>query len=196
MAPGDHSSVCEELAWRAAQDQLTIINFESDTTPASVDERNDGLALASYLDSHLSVRLVFVTDTLLSRLGGGSGSTPRHSCASVEQLYTVCRGRRVPVNITDMPDLCDFTLPSAHRMPGTPLQLAVTTNDQGCCLGARIRRELVTRLPCDAGTAVVRVGELRRLAHAEGATDDKHHATTPNQPVPQRSLKGEETDAE
>jgi len=190
MAPGGHASVCEELAWRAAQDQLTIVDFESDTTPASVGERDDGLALASYLDAHLSVRLVFVTDTVLG------GSTPRRSRASAEQLYSVCRGRRVPVNITDMPDLCDFTLPSAHRVPGTPLQLAVSTNGQGCRLGARIRRELVARLPRDAGTAVVRVGELRRLARAEGEADDEHHATTPNQPVPQRSLKGEETDAE
>ena len=193
MAPGDHASVCDELAWRAAQDQLTIVDFvESNTTPASVDERDDGLALASFLDSHLSVRLVFVTDTVL----GGGGSTPRRSRASAEQLYAVCRERRVPVNITDMPDLCDFTLPSAHRVPGTPLQLAVTTNGQGCRLGARIRRELVARLPRDAGTAVVRVGELRRLARAEGEADDEHHATTPNQPVPQRSSKGEETDAE
>jgi uroporphyrin-III C-methyltransferase len=195
MALGGHASVCEELAWRAAQDQLTIIDFESDATPASVDERDDGLALASYLDAHLSVRLVFVTDTVLG--GGGGSSTPRRSRASAERLYGVCRRRRVPVNITDMPDLCDFTLPAAHRVLGTPLQLAVTTNGQGCRLGARIRRELVARLPRDAGTAVVRVGELRRLARAEGeADDDEHHAPTPNRPVPQRSLKGEETNTE
>jgi len=192
MALGGHTSVCEELAWRATQDQLTIVDFESDTTPESVDERDDGLALANYLDAHLSVRLVFVTDTIL----GGSSPTPRRSRASAEQLYSVCRGRRVPVNMTDMPDLCDFTLPSAHRVPGTPLQLAVTTNGQGCRLGARIRRELVARLPRDVGTAVVRVGELRRLARAGGEADDEHHTLTPNQPVPQRSLNGEETDAE
>ena len=192
MVLGGHTSVCEELAWRATQDQLTIVDFESDTTPASVDERDDGLALANYLDAHLSVRLVFVTDTIL----GGSSPTPRRSRASAEQLYSVCRGRRVPVNMTDMPDLCDFTLPSAHRVPGTPLQLAVTTNGQGCRLGARIRRELVARLPRDVGTAVVRVGELRRLARAEGEADDEHHTLTPNRPVPQRSLNGEETDAE
>ena len=195
MAPGGCASVCEELAWRAAHEQLTIVDFESGTgTPASVDERDaHALALASYLDAHLSVRLVFITDTVL---GGRNSSTPRRSRASAEQLYCVCHARRVPVNMTDMPDLCDFTLPSAHRVPGTPLQLAVTTNGQGCRLGARIRRELVTHLPRDAGTAVARVGELRRLARAEGEADDEHHAPTPNQPVPQRSLTGEETDAE
>jgi uroporphyrin-III C-methyltransferase len=204
MVPGGRASVCEELAWRAAHVQLTIVDSESEsagTAPASasVDERRDSLALASYLDAHLTVRLVFVTDTMLGVSGSNSdrSSTPRRSRASAEQLYGVCHARRVPVNTTDMPDLCDFTLPSAHRVPGTPLQLAVTTNGQGCRLGARIRRELVARLPRDAGTAVARVGELRRLARAEGEADDElPQVPTPNRPVPQRNLTGEETDAE
>lgn len=195
MVPGGCPSVCEELAWRASHAQLTIVASESSSSSpaASIEEeRRDDLALASYLDTHLSVRLVFVSDTVL----GGNSTAPRRSRASAEQLYGVCRARRVPVNMTDMPDLCDFTLSSAHRVPGTPLQLAVTTNGQGCRLGARIRRELVARLPRDAGTAVARVGELRRLARAESEADDEPQAPTPNRPVPQRSLTGEETDAE
>jgi len=46
------------------------------------------------------------------------------------------------------------------------------------------------------GMAVARVGELRRLARADDEADDEHHASTPNHPVPQRNLNGEETDAE
>ncbi|KAH9980771.1 tetrapyrrole methylase [Russula compacta] len=202
MVSGGRASVCEELAWRGDHTQLTIVDSETSTlpggaspstieTPASRDDR-DAHALASHLDAHLSIRLVFVTDTVL----GGNSPTPRRSRASAEQLYGICRVRRVPVNTTDMPDLCDFTLPSAHRVPSTPLQLAVTTNGQGCRLGARIRRELVARLPRDAGTAVMRVGELRRLARVEGEEDDEHLAPTPNRPVPQRSLTGAETRAE
>ncbi|KAN0117978.1 Tetrapyrrole methylase [Russula decolorans] len=199
MTPGGRASVCEELAWRADRAQLTIVDSESDnlrqgspTNTPMTSEECDAHALGNYLDSHLSVRLVFVTDTVL----GGGTYTPRRSRASAEKLKDMCRVRRVPVNITDMPGLCDFTLPSAHRVPGTPLQLAVTTNGQGCRLGARIRRELVARIPHDAGTAVMRVGELRRLARAEGEADDEHHTPTPNRPVPQRNLTGEETDAE
>ena len=200
MTPGGGASVCEELAWRADRTQLTIVDSESgipregnppDRTPMT-NEEYDAHALGSYLDAHLSVRLVFVTDTVI----GGGSSTPRRSRASAEKLYGICRARRVPVNVTDMPDLCDFTLPSAHRVPGTPLQLAVATNGQGCRLGARIRRELVARLPHDAGTAVKRVGELRRLARGEGEADDEHQTPTPNRPVPQRNITGEETDAE
>jgi uroporphyrin-III C-methyltransferase len=199
MTPGGRASVCEELAWRADRAQLTVVNSESDnlrqgspTNTPMTSEECDAHALGNYLDTHLSVRLVFVTDTML----GGGTSTPRRSRASAEKLNGICRVRRVPVNITDMPGLCDFTLPSAHRVPGTPLQLAVTTNGQGCRVGARIRRELVARLPHDAGTAVMRVGELRRLARAEGEVDDEYHTPTPNRPVPQRNLTGEETDAE
>ena len=199
MTPGGRASVCEELAWRADRAQLTIVNSESDdlrsgspTSTPMTSEECDAHALGNYLDTHLFIRLVFVTDTVL----GGGTSIPRRSRASAEKLNSVCRVRRVPVNITDMPGLCDFTLPSAHRVPGTPLQLAVTTNGQGCRLGARIRRELVARLPHDAGTAVVRVGELRRLARAEGEADDEHQTPSPNRPVPQRNLTGEETDAE
>jgi uroporphyrin-III C-methyltransferase len=194
MTPGGRASVCEELAWRADRAQLTIVDSESDnlrqgspTNTPMTSEECDAHALGNYLDSHLSVRLVFVTDTVL----GGGTYTPRRSRASAEKLKDMCRVRRVPVNITDMPGLCDFTLPSAHRVPGTPLQLAVTTNGQGCRLGARIRRELVARIPHDAGTAVMRVGELRRLARAEGEADDEHHTPTPNRPVPQRNLTGD-----
>ncbi|KAF8274340.1 uroporphyrin-III C-methyltransferase [Lactarius quietus] len=192
MTPGGRTSICEELAWRADHSEVTII--DSNSPPASGS--HDANALAACLDEHLSISLVFITDTVLS----GSSAAPRRSRASAELLYGVCRTHRVPANITDMPDLCDFTLPSAHRVPGTPLQLAITTNGQGCRLGSRIRRELVARLPRDAGAAVARMGELRRLARADGEVeadaDDEHHASTPNRPVPQRRMTVEETDTE
>ena len=199
MTHGGRASVCGELAWRADHSQLAIVDSAaqhgaSSPNPISsavIGDDRDVHALASYLDSHLSISLVFVTDTVL-----GGNSATRRSRASAERLYAVCRARRVPVNVTDMPDLCDFTLPSAHRVPGTPLQLAVATNGQGCRLGARIRRELVARLPRDAGMAVTRVGELRQLARAGGEADDDIHALTPNRPVPQRSVTEEETEAE
>lgn len=197
MAPGGGASVCEELAWRADHAEITIVDSSalSDAASPSTFEHDDAHALAAYLDEHLYISLVFITDTVLA-----NSPTPRRSRTSAEQLYGVCRARRVQVNITDMPDLCDFTLPAAHRVHGTPLQLAVTTNGQGCRLGARIRRELVARLPRDAGAAVARMGELRRLARAgdeaDAKADDEHHASTPNRPVPQRRVNEEETDTE
>jgi uroporphyrin-III C-methyltransferase len=194
MTPGGRASVCEELAWRADHAEITIVDSSAPSGTSTFDH-DDAHALAACLDEHLSISLVFITDTVL-----GSSSAPRRSRKSAEQLYGVCRARRVQVNITDMPDLCDFTLPSAHRVHGTPLQLAITTNGQGCRLGARIRREIVARLPRDAGAAVARMGELRRLARAnveaDAEADDEHHASTPNRPVPQRRVNEEETDTE
>ena len=200
MTPGGRASICEELAWRADHAEVTIVDSKAPpgAAPPSTSAMNgehDAHTLATCLDEHISISLVFITDTVLS-----SNPAPRRSRASAEQLYGVCRARRVPVNITDMPDLCDFTLPSAHRVSGTPLQLAVTTNGQGCRLGARIRREIVARLPRDAGAAVARMGELRRLARADGEAEaevnDEHHASTPNRPVPQRRVSEEETHTE
>ncbi|KAI0297556.1 tetrapyrrole methylase [Multifurca ochricompacta] len=199
MTPGGRASVCEELAWRADHAQLAIVDSGAQPgtsprltdTPTPMSGEGEAHALASYLDRNLSINLVFVTDTVL-----GGSSVWRRSRASAEQIYGVCRARRVPVNVTDMPDLCDFTLPSVHRVPGTPLQLAVTTNGQGCRLGARIRREVVARLPRDTGMAVARVGELRRLARDSGEADNEHQSPTPNTPVSQWSATEEETDAE
>jgi uroporphyrin-III C-methyltransferase len=204
MTRGGRTSVCEELSWRADQAQLTVVDSEAlpgaPLNPIGIPvsdndaDARDAHALASYLDSHLSINLIFITDTML--LGDNSAAT-RRSRPSAEQLYAVCRARRVPVNVTDMPDLCDFTLPSVHRVSGTPLQLAVTTNGQGCRLGARIRREVIARLPPEAGMAVARLGELRKLARAEGdEAEDDVHAPTPNRPVPQRSVSVVETDSE
>jgi uroporphyrin-III C-methyltransferase len=196
MTLGGRASVCEELAWRADHAELTIIDSSapSEAAPPIIGSPvHDAHALADYLDENLSITLIFVTDTVL-----GGSPAKRRSRASAEQLYGVCRAHRVPVNVTDMPDLCDFTLPSAHRVPGTPLQFAVTTNGHGCRLGARIRRELVARIPRDAGAAVARMGELRRLARADGEAeaDEEHHASTPNRPVPQWRVTEEETDNE
>ncbi|KAI9444569.1 tetrapyrrole methylase [Lactarius indigo] len=171
MTPGGRASVCEELAWRADRSELTIIDSSAAPPSSPASDSHDAHTLAECLDEHLSISLVFRHGHRARR-----GSPRQHAVVapSAERLYGVCRARRVPVNITDMPDLCDFTLPSAHR-------LAVTTNGQGCRIGARIRRELVARIPRDAGAAV---------AHDEG------HASTPNRPVPQRRVSEEETDTE
>ena len=79
MTPGGRASVCEELAWRADRAQLTIVDSEPDNLRQGgpTSEEYDANALGSYLDAQLSVRLVFVTDTIL-----GGPSTPCRSRAS------------------------------------------------------------------------------------------------------------------
>ncbi|CAD0084363.1 unnamed protein product, partial [Aureobasidium vineae] len=67
---------------------------------------------------------------------------------------------RIPVNVADAPNLCTFTLLSTHS--SGPLQIGVTTSGKGCKLASRIRREIAAALPSDLGTAVERLGTIRR----------------------------------
>jgi len=92
------------------------------------------------------VDAVFVTTA-------GKGALSTH-------ISTLCRRLRIPVNVADAPNLCTFTLLSTHS--SGPLQIGVTTSGKGCKLASRIRREIAAALPSDLGTAVERLGTIRR----------------------------------
>ena len=85
-------------------------------------------------------------------------------------LAQACRARRLPINVTDIPDLCDFSFPATHRFIAqdadhpSSLQIAVTTNGRGCRLAGRIRRHVVSSLPASVGLAVERIGDMREMA--------------------------------
>ncbi|KAG6845584.1 hypothetical protein H0H87_007263 [Tephrocybe sp. NHM501043] len=198
LATGGLKSACEEIQWRVEQDQLSFVDWDSlpGTSSATGDDKLTE-ALDSYLTSSPGVRLVCVTDTLFGR---------RRSRSLAEKVYQTCKGHNIPVNCTDIPDLCDFTFTSTHRFEdaagnGTPLQIGVTTNGQGCRLAGRIRRDIVSRLPKDVGGAVQRVGRMRALAkakasktdevldeHGEEELEEDGRVSTPNRPVPSRNV--------
>lgn len=75
-------------------------------------------------------------------------------------ISSLCRRMRVPVNVVDAPNLCTFTLLSTHS--DGPLQIGITTSGKGCKLASRIRREISSSLPPNFGTAVERLGVVRR----------------------------------
>ncbi|KAG6852547.1 hypothetical protein C0991_011008 [Blastosporella zonata] len=203
LATGGLNSACDEIQWRAQQGQLTFVDW--DTLPGSSSATGDDKlveAFESYLTSSPGVRLVCLTDTLLGH---------QRNRVLAETIYQTCKGHNIPVNCTDMPDLCDFTFTSTHRFEdadgnSTPLQIGVTTNGQGCRLAGRIRRDIVSRLPKDVGGAVQRVGRMRALAKARTGTkvedsldeedelEENSKVSTPNRPVPSRS--NSETEAE
>ncbi|KAI0082330.1 uroporphyrin-III C-methyltransferase [Panus rudis PR-1116 ss-1] len=198
-------SACEELRWRASRKQLTILdwsNLHAAPSPSHCSE-DDAELLDSFLSHHKNVLLACVTDTLL-----GADVASRRSRDSAEQLAMVCKKHNIPINVTDHPDLCDFSFTSTHRFEDpetnapTPLQIGITTNGHGCRLASRVRREIVAKLPKDVGRAVRNVGRLRESAKdvaevgelvGDPLSEDALEST-PNIPVPQRGTT--ETSAE
>ena len=77
---------------------------------------------------------------------------------------------RIPVNVVDSQNLSSFTLLSTHS--DGPLQIGITTSGKGCKLASRIRREVVSILPPNFGSAVEKLGTMRRRIWEE---DHKVH---------------------
>ncbi|KAI8990647.1 uroporphyrin-III C-methyltransferase [Trametes punicea] len=203
LVRGGIDAACEELRWRALQGQLQLLDLDALPCSSAVpsDHWRDAMAIDSFIYARPTrIRLVCVTDTVAS-----PNARNRRTHASAQEIARECRHRGIPINVTDMPDLCDFTFMSSERFIDTesgrssPLQVGVTTNGHGCRLAARIRRQIVASLPRDIGGAVVKVGRLRALAKSAIEEEDTEAAQelnedgapfTPNEPVPQRS-KGE-----
>jgi len=74
-------------------------------------------------------------------------------------IWKLCRERRIPANIADVPPECDFYFGSVHR--DGPLQIMVSTNGKGPRLAASIRKYIAKRLPPNAGNAIESIGVLR-----------------------------------
>ncbi|KAG1296511.1 hypothetical protein G6F66_003404 [Rhizopus arrhizus] len=75
------------------------------------------------------------------------------------RIGQLCRERRIPVNVADVPPMCDFYFMSQHR--DGPLQLAVSTNGQGPKLANMIRVAAGESLPPHLGCVIEKMGRLR-----------------------------------
>lgn len=91
--------------------------------------------------------------------------------AASTAIWKLCKERRIPANIADVPTECDFYFGSVHR--DGPLQIMVSTNGRGPRLAASIRRFIAKRLPSNAGNAIEAIGNLRTKlrAHAPDQAD-------------------------
>ncbi|KAI9566377.1 uroporphyrin-III C-methyltransferase [Boletus coccyginus] len=203
LVNGGLEAVCEELKWRAEHGQLEVIDWDylpvPESSAGSVDTNTSGTsrdmaALDHYL-ANTPISLVCVTDT--------TSTSPFASISRLRAIHLarLCRAHHIPVNVTDMPEFCDFSFTATHRFVDpvssskTPLQIGVTTNREGCRLGGRVRREIIAGLSKDVGAAVTKVGQLRKIATklakeseapADGEGGEDCTVTTPNSPVPIR----------
>jgi uroporphyrin-III C-methyltransferase len=199
LAKGGLEAASEELRWRAQQAQLTIYDLDATSSYGGLSELE---TIEKLISRESTIALVCVTDTIL----GGNSTDPEQVRSYAQDIYRACSALNIPVNITDIPELCDFSFASTHRFldpitgEKTALQIGVTTNGKGCRLAGRLRRDIVSRLPKEAGSAVETVGALRVLAKSEARKDIADDETaedagvsTPNRPVAQRHPPEAET---
>ncbi|KAH7886360.1 uroporphyrin-III C-methyltransferase [Phlebopus sp. FC_14] len=215
LVKGGLSAVCEELKWRADKGQVIVIDWttlptstinKASSSSVEIDMERDIATLDNFLTKNPAISLVCVTDTI-------SPSPSSHQRNIAPRIVRLCQTHRIPVNVTDMPELCDFSFTATHRFVDavtgakSGLQVGVTTNGEGCRLGGRVRRDVVASLPKEVGGAVYKVGQLRRLAREQaedcdcsregcGEEGEDSGVNTPNRPVPIRSASEEESRAE
>ncbi|KAL1916829.1 uncharacterized protein VTP21DRAFT_5533 [Calcarisporiella thermophila] len=85
-----------------------------------------------------------------------------------QRICDLCREKKIPVNVADIPPMCDFYFASIHR--DGPLQIAVSTDGQGPKLASLIRRRIASSLPLGLGDAITKVGQLRaRVRETDGS---------------------------
>lgn len=78
-----------------------------------------------------------------------------------ERICREARARRIPVNIADVPPLCDFYFGSEIR--DGPLQIVVSTNGKGPKISNQVRRRIQASLQPGVGAAIENVGVLRGM---------------------------------
>ncbi|KAJ2782387.1 uroporphyrin-III C-methyltransferase [Coemansia javaensis] len=107
-------------------------------------------------------------DMVLSAIGDAQES---------RRIADLCRQRRVPVNVADINDLCDFWFMSTHR--DHAVQIAVSTNSKAPRLANRIRRQIAAGLPRGIGPAVDQIGRLRKhIREADPAPESSKRRMT------------------
>ncbi|KAG8219238.1 uroporphyrin-III C-methyltransferase [Butyriboletus roseoflavus] len=201
LVNGGRGAVCEELRWRVEHGQLEVIDWDNLPVPESSASSQDidtpqisrEIAALNHYLADTPISLVCVTDTTLT------SQFPSIARLRATHLARLCRAHRIPINVADMSELCDFSFTATHRFVDpvssskSPLQIGVTTNGEGCRLAGRVRREIVAGLSKDVGTAVTKVGQLRKMARkpakeneapAGDVEGEDSTVATPNHPVP------------
>lgn len=84
---------------------------------------------------------------------------PKNQYSLADHISRMCKRLRIPVNVSDTPELCTFTLLSTYS--DGDFQLGVSTSGKGCRLASRLKRHVVNSLPKNVAEICTRVGELR-----------------------------------
>ena len=159
-----------ELAHRKDTNEITTIDWNLDAA-ATEEQWGDWLDQLP-VTLRRNIRFIVLNDTVpaIDRISGGTNK--RRSYASATGFKRASADRRYLVNIADAPLLSDFSWPVTHRFDletkestlaraKSPLQIAINTNSSACRLASRLRREIVSSLPQNIGSAVLAISTLR-----------------------------------
>lgn len=75
------------------------------------------------------------------------------------EICVMCRERKIPVNVADVPPNCDFYFGSQIRRG--PLQILISTNGNGPKMANMVKTKVEQALPPNVDKAIENVGKLR-----------------------------------
>lgn len=113
-----------------------------------------------------------------------------------ERCSSLCRRKRIPVNVVDVPDLCTFIFPALIRRGD--LTVGITTGGKSPGFAAILRRKLEGEIPRNAGAILTWLYQLRpRLKRECSETQFRRalKAATGQSMALDRPLTGEEVEA-
>ena len=142
-----------------------------------------GVVLEPFHPDHLSEQVLVISAT-------GIGDVDRAVHAAAQAL-------RIPVNIADVPELCDFILPSI--LDRSPVIAAFSTGGRAPVLARKLRAELETLLPAGVGKLADWLGARReriRAAQPDPALRLRAWERLVDGPVAERVYAGDEEGAE
>lgn len=137
---------------------LNVLNADAKVTVVTPsDGLNDEVAYriekkqVTHIDRKFESSDLDGTDMVLAAVDDPDAST---------EIWKLCKQRKIPVNVADVPPECDFYFGSVHR--DGPLQIMISTNGNGPKLANIVRRQIAAGLPDNIGEAIKKVGQLRR----------------------------------
>ena len=71
------------------------------------------------------------------------------------------RKKKIPVNVADKPELCDFIVPAVVRRD--PILIAISTSGTVPMLARKLREEIERQLSKDLARYAVKIGKVRKL---------------------------------
>lgn len=114
-----------------------------------------------------------------------------------QRTKALANGARVPVNVADKPDLCDFVMPSV--VDRSPIVIGISTAGAAPVLGRMIKARIETMIPAAYGRLARFIGRHRRrvsrqLAGAAGGR--RFWENVLDGPIAELVLSGREGEAE